>query len=91
MKTLKNLSLYIRLALVFVPVFSSAQVWCADGLTERAFENIPVSYESWVYSDEYDTSSGNNDYGNANNEILYDFTIVQPAIVVDCQQFFATP
>lgn len=82
MKTLKNLSIYIRLALVFVPVFSSAQVWCADGLTERAFENIPVSYESWVYSDEYDTSSGNNDYGNANNEILYDFTIVQPAIVV---------
>ena len=82
MKTLKNFSLYIRLALVFVPVFSSAQVWCAEEKTERAFENIPVSYESWVYSDEYDTSSGNNNYGNANNEILYDFTIVQPAIVV---------
>ncbi|MCM1176583.1 MAG: RHS repeat protein [Clostridium sp.] len=82
MKTQNRFLAYIHAVLAFLPLCSYAQVVRVTEMTGRKIENIPTYYHSWTYTDEYDTSSGNNHYGNSNNEVGYYFTIAQPAIVV---------
>ena len=48
----------------------------------RANSSIPEYFESWTYTDVYDTNNGGNYYGNSNRDVCYAFILVQPAIVV---------